>query len=735
MESQARQRVWRRMCSGALALCIAMAGIFGIAGSVLAQPQLGCTATGICVTAGPRLASVDTAQGPLLNLLLQTLLPNTNATLSLADWNALAGADINLNALLIELGADATLSNASEVLASDITLAQLQLAMADVLQADGNTLAAGALQALASDIGGLTQTIQLGDLLHIALPQGSLADIDLDVLDLVMGSVQLYNYENVLTTPSPVTISSQALGDIGLAGVANVQVWLQVVEPPVYECGPEGTEFHTAAIRIKINTDLVQGLDTQALEDALDASGIAIPVPLGTLNLNGSTVTASVLKLQVYGDIARAQGTISSIDSMTAAVTLQATPGLVNLYVGTIDDAVFFNRTRLLSSADLTPMVLTQLSVTMRLQLDPTLPGPNVDVADVTISFDVQIRAVAEGSPYSSQTLTFNPAYPQTQTLTCGSQCAGFFASTLLTSLDITMVSGDPVVVVLGGAPPGLTIPTASLVNSVTGVLETQLDSLVPDIVSPVLESLLGFVDDVLGQLGIGIGQGVFTVEGFAQSCAAVLSLVKVLEPETDPGLFNLSISQGGTSLALAPNVGNNGTAGPVTSTPGLSYDFAETAGTGTVLDPYVSTWACIDQAGTTVGSGTGGTFALTAPALTSVAQTITCRITNRSRQANLSITKSDGSATYTPGGSATYVITVSNAGPDAVTGAVVNDTLPAGATLSSAWSCVATNGTCIPASGGATGDGSVSLSVDLDANGQAQISVPVTFSIDPTDY
>lgn len=731
MDRNTRNGTWKERMRGLVLACSTMLALTaGFAAQVQAQVAPGCTVDGVCVSAGPRLASVDSTQGPLLNLLLQALLPGSNANVSVLDWNALADADINLNALLIELGADATLSNASQVLASDITLAQLQLAMANVLAADGNTLAANALQALPLNVGGLTGTIQLDDLLQIDLPQGSLADINLDVLDLVMGSVQLYNFENVLTTPTPVTVDTSALG---LPGLANLQLWLQVVEPPVYECGPEGTGFHTAAIRIKFNTELVQGLDTQALEDALDLSGIEIDIPVvGTLSLNGSTVTASVLELEVYGDIARAEGTIASIDAFTAAVTLQARPGVVNLYVGTIDDAIFFNRNQVVTAAIVSPVSMTQLSVTVRLQLEPIV-GPAVDVADVTIPFDVQIRAVAEGSPYTLQSLTFNPAYPQTQVLTCGLQCAGFFASTLLTSLDITMVSGDPVVVILGGPP--LTIPTATLVNLVTGVLETQLDILVPNVVSPVLQTLLGFVDNVLGLLGIGIGHGVFSVEGYAQSCAAVLSLVKVLQPETDPGLFNLSISQGATVLASATDVGNNGSTGTVVSTPGQTYDFAETAGTGTVLDPYISTWACTDQDGGTAGSGSGGTFALTAPVLAATAHSITCRITNRTRQANLSISKSDGSPTYTPGGTATYVITVSNAGPDAVAGALVNDTLPAGVTLSAAWSCVATNGACSPASGGTSGDGSVSLSVDLDANGQAQITIPVSYSIDPTDY
>jgi uncharacterized repeat protein (TIGR01451 family) len=48
---------------------------------------------------------------------------------------------------------------------------------------------------------------------------------------------------------------------------------------------------------------------------------------------------------------------------------------------------------------------------------------------------------------------------------------------------------------------------------------------------------------------------------------------------------------------------------------------------------------------------------------------------------ADLSITKTDGVTSTTPGATLTYTITVSNAGPDAVTGATVADTLGAGLT------------------------------------------------------
>ncbi len=54
---------------------------------------------------------------------------------------------------------------------------------------------------------------------------------------------------------------------------------------------------------------------------------------------------------------------------------------------------------------------------------------------------------------------------------------------------------------------------------------------------------------------------------------------------------------------------------------------------------------------------------------------------------ADLSITKTDGVTTATSGGSVTYTITASNAGPDPTTGATVADTFPA--SLTCTWTCV----------------------------------------------
>lgn len=687
-----------------------------------AQAQSACTA-GACVSAGPRLVSVDSTQSPILNLLFSALLPGTSLTLSVADWNSLAGANVNLNALLTQLNGGVTVSDPSQVLNTNITLGQLRAAMVQVLQADGQTAAANVLNVLPLGVAGTSGSIRLADILQVALPTGSLATVRLNVLDLLTGGVQLYNFRNVLTTPTPITVNTAALG---LNGVANVRLWAQVIEPPSYNCGTVGAAFHSAAIRIKLDMDLVQGLNTGALTAALNGLNL-----LG-VSLSNTSISADVLHLQVYADVARAEGSISAVNLVGNAVTLQARPGLVNLYVGQISDATFFNRSTVLTETALTTATLTNLSVKVRVGV--TLLGATVPVADITIPIAVGIRGFATATP-GLQSASFTGPYPQTRTLTAGTVSAATLVSTLVNSLNIQLISGNPQVTLLGSL--SLPLPVADLVNGIVNTLLTPVRTLVNAVVTPVLTAVLGgVVDNLLALLGIRVGQAVFTVEGVTQACAATLQLVKDLQPTSDTGRFNLSITYNGSTVGSASNVGNNGATAAIITVPGGSYALAEAAAAGTTLTRYASTWQCTDQNNTVVSSGSGGSFTLQAPAMTATATTLVCRITNRTRQADLSITKSDGSGTYTPGGTATYTLQVVNNGPDAVTNATVTDTLPNGTTLRGAWTCSATSGsTCAAASGGAAGGNAVNVGVNLVNGGQATISVPVSFSNNPGAY
>ncbi|MEO8459462.1 MAG: DUF11 domain-containing protein, partial [Dokdonella sp.] len=90
---------------------------------------------------------------------------------------------------------------------------------------------------------------------------------------------------------------------------------------------------------------------------------------------------------------------------------------------------------------------------------------------------------------------------------------------------------------------------------------------------------------------------------------------------------------------------------------------------------------------------------------------------------ADLSITKTDGVTTATPGGSTTYTITASNAGPSNAAGATVADTFPA--SLTCTWTCVgAGGGTCT-----ASGSGNINGTVNLPSGGSTTYTASCTIS------
>jgi uncharacterized repeat protein (TIGR01451 family) len=91
--------------------------------------------------------------------------------------------------------------------------------------------------------------------------------------------------------------------------------------------------------------------------------------------------------------------------------------------------------------------------------------------------------------------------------------------------------------------------------------------------------------------------------------------------------------------------------------------------------------------------------------------------------QADLAITKTDGVTTVTAGGSVTYTIVASNAGPSNATGATVADTFPA--SLTCTWTCVgAGGGTCA-----ASGSGNIGGTVNLPAGGSVTYTASCTLS------
>ncbi len=121
-----------------------------------------------------------------------------------------------------------------------------------------------------------------------------------------------------------------------------------------------------------------------------------------------------------------------------------------------------------------------------------------------------------------------------------------------------------------------------------------------------------------------------------------------------------------------------------------------------------------------TVAAATGTTD--TNPANNSATDTDTIVL---GPQTDLSITKTDNATFVNAGGSLTYVIVVSNAGPTAVTGATVSDTFPSGLQDVN-FSASGSGG----ASGFSSGSGNINQSVNLPVG--ASITYIVTATVDP---
>ncbi len=276
-------------------------------------------------------------------------------------------------------------------------------------------------------------------------------------------------------------------------------------------------------------------------------------------------------------------------------------------------------------------------------------------------------------------------------------------------------------------------------------------------------------------------GTATFTVTGTlsASATGTVTNTATVAAPTgtTDPTPANNSATDNSTPAPQA-DLSIAKTHSPATLVPGQSMTYTITvtnlgpsAVTGaTVADtlPAVisgAAWTCAASTGASCPAGASGnistsavnlppggtaTFTVTGTLSASATGTVTNTATvaapsgttdptpannsatdngSPSPQADLSIAKTHSPTTPVPGQSMTYTITVTNAGPSAVTGATVADALPAVITGAS-WTCAASTGASCPASG----SGNIATSaVNLPSGGTATFTVTGTLSASAT--
>lgn len=426
--------------------------------------QAACTDQG-CVMAGPRLASIDSTQGALLNALLGNLL-GSSVNVNVLDWQNIAGGNVNIAQMLNLLQTSLSVSTPSQALSTNATLLQILNAAAGATIGGNAASVTASLANIAVPLNVPIGQIALGDLLKIT---GAAGQTSVNVLDLVMGSVQLYNYRNVVTTNTPVSI-----GVAGLTGVNNLTLAAQVIEPPTYTCGPYGTGFHSAAIRIKLNL-------------TLPAQSPLLNILNGITGVTNSSVTLGSA-ISVYVEVARAEGTLGTINAINNIFSASVTPGVADLYIGSISDNVFFNRNTTISPASFTPAPFGTLSLTA--------------LGLVSVTGTIGIKAYARGQLPSPTNMNFSPPYPQTQTAYTGAGFATDLLTTLLGNLQVSVTLNLLPILNLDLLIGGLLTPTIS------------------NTLSPILTALVNVVvDPLLNLLGIKLGEAVVTAYGTYSVC------------------------------------------------------------------------------------------------------------------------------------------------------------------------------------------------------------------------
>ncbi len=218
---------------------------------------------------GSFTARLDSGASSLLGGLVGDALGVT-----VAGYDGLIGAQVSLPLLLDEL--DLSLGDVDEVLAADVTVAELVQAEADVLRRQGDLARADLLDGLVLALPTPDEVIHLADLLAIA-PGGeaAAAAASINAADLLQAIAFVANGTNLLDVPS---------ASLAIAGqTATVTTTAQVIEKPQWAFGPVGTAAQTAQASLSVEVRVtIPGVSDSRITVRLQAaSATAVSTAIG----------------------------------------------------------------------------------------------------------------------------------------------------------------------------------------------------------------------------------------------------------------------------------------------------------------------------------------------------------------------------------------------------------------------------------------------------------------------
>lgn len=314
-----------------------------------AAPTLSATGTASAAklaafSVGSRLASLNDG---VLNGLLGSLL-GTTLSLKVADYSALAAANVELLSFLDTLATDLNLTAGSytDVLATEITYPRL---LTTLKKTSGLTpTVTKALDTVQKALGTTQVKLKLEDLLNLgstgerAVGSGSHLSVDASMMDILSAAAIAANQEKQVAVNLNATVP----------GIAGTKLTLAIGEPPKEMAsnavGTTGTVVRTAQVRLAIELNVL-GISSIA--------GIKLRVPL-------------------YVEVAYAEAKLASVSCLggiqNANVGIDVVPGVAELDLGDVDTSAFANfgskprvtRAKIIDATLLDVSALAQVNVT-----------------------------------------------------------------------------------------------------------------------------------------------------------------------------------------------------------------------------------------------------------------------------------------------------------------------------------------------------------------------------------
>lgn len=298
-------------------------------------------ATAVAAGPSPALAQLSirstVADISLLNPLFSALL-GSSVNLTLASWNGLLSAHINLleylNQLAIELGV--TAGDYQQLLTTDATVGKLITAAAKVASRNGATadVVAG-LDALASAAVSPT-VVHLGDFLKLQTGGGSSGlNADLNVFQLVQGFVQFGSSKNALSANLPVNVLGLGLGATAKIKVIEPPQLSVIGNPALAKLDPLGANsiyVRTAQVRILVTVDL--SLATKLLGIVTDLLSLVT----GLLGLDLQVLPSPNLDISLEAGGGNSYVTdYTCVSDTNKSLTARTTTDLARLRVGRVN--------------------------------------------------------------------------------------------------------------------------------------------------------------------------------------------------------------------------------------------------------------------------------------------------------------------------------------------------------------------------------------------------------------